>query len=120
MTERMIYTGNAATDGIERRGWVVGHFMPPGDPRHSDEVEIRWAVHPKGEQRAEWVTGETRSSVLMLISGRFRVELPERSVLLAEPGDYVVFHRVDHSWRAEEPSIVLGMRWPSIPGYALP
>jgi hypothetical protein len=56
----------------------------------------------------------------LLISGKFRVELPERSVLLAKQGDYVVFHGVDHSWHAEKDSVVLTVRWPSIPGYAVP
>ncbi|MET9017469.1 signal peptidase I, partial [Streptomyces olivaceoviridis] len=42
-----------------------------------------------------------------------------RSVLLEEQGDYVVWGRgVDHSWFAEEESVVLTVRWPSVPGYA--
>ena len=56
--------------------------------------------------------------MLLLISGRFRVDLPGRSVLLAQQGDYVVFHGVSHSWYAEEASVVLAVRWPSVPGYA--
>jgi len=56
---------------------------------------------------------------VLLISGRFRLEFLGRSVLLARQGDYVVFHRVSHSWHAEEASVVLVVRWPSIPGYAI-
>lgn len=56
----------------------------------------------------------------MLISGRFRVELPGQDVLLARQGDYVVFHGMGHSWEAVEESVVLSIRWPSIPGYAVP
>lgn len=56
----------------------------------------------------------------LLVSGRFRVEFPERSVVLTERGDYVVFHGVDHSWFAEEESVILGIRWPSVPGYSTP
>jgi hypothetical protein len=48
------------------------------------------------------------------------VELPERSVLLTRQGDYVVFHGIGHSWHAEEESVVMSVRWPSIPGYAAP
>ena len=44
------------------------------------------AIHPKGDQRSQWVAGEKRSALLLLVSGRFRVELPERTVLLAEQG----------------------------------
>lgn len=115
-----IYVGNAAADAPLDRGWLLGHFKPAGDARHSDDVEIKWAIHPQGDQRRQWVAGEKRSALLLLISGRFRVELPERRVLLAQQGDYVVFHGVSHSWHAEEASVVLAVRWPSIPGYAIP
>ena len=35
-------------------------------------------------------------------------------------GDYVLFDGVSHSWQAEEASVVLSVRWPSVPGYAAP
>lgn len=112
--------GNAGADAAADRGWLLGHFKPADDIRHSDEVEIKWGVHPPGDRRAQWVTGERRTAMLMLISGRFRVELPGRDVLLAKQGDYVVFHGIGHSWEAEEESVLLTVRWPSIPGYAVP
>ncbi|WP_061297668.1 hypothetical protein [Herbidospora cretacea] len=120
MTER-VYVGNANADALLDRGWLLGHFQPSGDPRHSDEVEIKWGVHPKGEERAEWVTGESRTAMIVLISGRFRMELRDRSVVLEKQGDYLVWgHGVDHSWVAEEESVVLTVRWPSVPGYQAP
>jgi hypothetical protein len=113
-----IYIGNAGADGALNAGWLVGHFHSPDDPRHSDEVEVKWGVHPAGEQRAEWVRGESRRTVAVLVSGRFRLLFPDRDALLAEPGDYVVWGRgVDHAWVAEEESVVLIVRWPSVPGY---
>jgi hypothetical protein len=114
-----IYTGNAVVDAGDRRGWLLGHFMPVGDPRHSDDLEVKWAIHPQGEHRQEWVSDERRTTVLILISGRFRVELPGQSVLLSHQGDYVVFHGIGHSWHAEQDSVVLAVRWPSLPGYQL-
>jgi hypothetical protein len=114
-----IYVGSAAQDALANRGWLLGHFMPEGDLRHSTDVEIKWGAHPRGDERATWVTGETRTAVIVLVSGRFRLNFRDRNVLLAEPGDYVVFSGVDHSWYAEEESIILGVRWPSIPGYAV-
>src|SRR5436305_592530 len=69
MTENL-YLGNAAADGPANRGWLLGHFMPAGDIRHSDDVEIKWGVHPKGEERGQWVTTEERTSLHVLISGR--------------------------------------------------
>ncbi|RSN08477.1 signal peptidase I [Nonomuraea sp. WAC 01424] len=116
-----VYVGNANIDAAGDRGWLLGHFKPLGDPRHSEEVEIKWGVHPAGDERAQWVRGEARTALLVLISGRFRVELPGRSVLLAEPGDYVLWGKgVDHSWVAEQESVVLTVRWPSVPGYRVP
>jgi len=100
------------------RGWLLGHFMPPDDLRNSAAVEIKWGVHPPGDERAEWVTGETRTALILLVSGRFRLDFPHRSVMLGEQGDYVVFEGIDHSWYAEEESVIVGIRWPSIPGYA--
>ncbi|MFZ3500551.1 signal peptidase I [Streptomyces sp. 5.8] len=113
-----VYTGKAAPDAAVDRGWLLGHFKEPGDPRHSEDVEMKWGVHPKGDERAQWVRGESRTALQVLISGRFRLEFPGRSVVLAEQGDYVVWGRgVDHSWYAEEDSVVLTVRWPSLPGY---
>ena len=117
MNERC-YVGNASADASDHRGWLLGHFRAEGDARHSDDVEIKWAVHARGDRRAEWVQNEVRSALLLLISGRFRVDLPGRSVLLAEQGDYVTFSGVGHSWVAEDDSIVVAVRWPSIPGYS--
>ena len=114
-----VYVGNAGKDASLDRGWLLGHFKDVGDPRHSESVEIKWGVHPCADERSQWVRGEKRTALLVLISGRFRVELPGRSVLLQEQGDYVVWgHGVDHSWFAEEESVVLTVRWPSAPGYA--
>ncbi|MEU6407115.1 signal peptidase I [Streptomyces sp. NPDC046985] len=116
--EDSVYVGRAGRDAALDRGWLLGHFKAPGDPRHSDAVEIKWGVHPRGERRARWVTGEVRTALLVLVSGRFRMEFPGREVLLAEQGDYVVWGRgVDHSWVAEEDSVVLTVRWPSVTGY---
>jgi hypothetical protein len=117
MTEAC-YVGNAGTDAHVDRGWLLGHFRPAGDARHSDDVEIKWGIHPAGDQRPQWVRDEKRSALVLLISGRFQVELPRRSVLLAQQGDYVVFHNLSHSCHAKEDSVVLVIRWPSVPGYA--
>lgn len=115
-----VYVGRAGEDAAGDRGWLLGHFKAVGDLRHSDDVEIKWGVHPRGDQRAVWAREERRTAFLILISGRFRLDFPGDSVVLAEQGDYVVWAKgVDHSWYAEEESIVLTVRWPSIPGYAV-
>lgn len=116
-----VYVGKAGPDAAMDRGWLLGHFKPEGDARHSTAVEIKWGVHTRGEQRARWTQGDTRTALLVLISGRFRLMFPEGDVVLAEQGDYVVWGPgVDHSWRAEDDAVVLTVRWPSTPGHAVP
>ncbi|WBB81160.1 signal peptidase I [Micromonospora sp. WMMD882] len=113
-----VYVGNAGPDGAGNGGWLLGHFMADGDVRHSAEVEVKWGVHAAGEARARWATDERRTALLVLVSGAFRVELPDRTVLLRRPGDYLVWGRgVDHSWYAERDSVLVTVRWPSVPGY---
>ena len=116
-----VYTGRAGSDGAANQGWLLGHFMPPGDLRHSTDVEIKWGVHPPGERRAAWATGEVRTALLVLIRGQFDIELRDRTVLLREPGDYVVWGPgEDHSWQAGPvESVVVTVRWPSLPGWRL-
>ncbi|MFG2596458.1 signal peptidase I [Streptomyces sp. NPDC048462] len=115
-----VYVGRAGEDAALDRGWLLGHFKDAADPRHSEAVEVKWGVHPPGDECKQWVRGEERTALLVLISGRFHVQLPGRTVLLEEQGDYVVWgHGVDHSWFAEEESVVLTVRWPSVPGYAV-
>jgi quercetin dioxygenase-like cupin family protein len=108
-------TGNAATDGIDHRGWIVGHFMESDDIRMSKDVEIKWGSHPAGEERSDWQTDEYRTTVLLLISGRFRLKLSVDSYLLQNQGDYAIWGPgIDHSWKAEEDSLVITIRLPSL------
>jgi hypothetical protein len=113
-------TGNAADDGAARRGWIVGHFIDEDPLRRSDDVEVKWALHSAGEARGQWVTGETRTAVVVLVSGRFRVSFAledgseREEVVLARQGDYVVWTPgTDHTWLAEEDTVVITIRWPS-------
>jgi hypothetical protein len=106
--------GNAPVDGAERRGWLVGAFMDAADVRMSKEVEVKWGIHPAGDRREAWFEQEDRTTVLMLVSGRFRIDLPVGTALLYEQGDYAAWGPgIGHSWRAEEDSVVVTIRWPS-------
>jgi quercetin dioxygenase-like cupin family protein len=111
-------TGNAADESTDYRGWLLGHFIDPADgaARKTSAVEVKWGIHPIGEKRAEWSTDEKRSTVVILISGRFRVDLSVGSVMLQRQGDYLTWGPgIDHTWQAEEDSIVITVRWPSVP-----
>ncbi|WP_336207964.1 hypothetical protein [Nonomuraea sp. LPB2021202275-12-8] len=56
-----VYVGNADRDGAGDDGWLLGHFRPDGDVKHSQDVEIKWGVHARGDERARWVVGERRT-----------------------------------------------------------
>src|SRR5438105_4864555 len=47
------YFGNAAVDQVRGTGWFVGQFVPPEiGLRHQTDVELKWAIHPDGDRRA--------------------------------------------------------------------
>ena len=68
------HRGNAAEDGRETRGWILGHFVNPAEcVRASRDVEVKWAVHPAaageffqagvGDQSAAATAGDTAAAV---------------------------------------------------------
>lgn len=115
------HSGNAGEDGIEHRGWLLGHFIDPDKDglRSTPALEVKWGIHPEGDRRAEWTTGEQRTTLLLLVEGRFRLDLRsgghDDTVTLSRRGDYVLWGPgTDHSWQAELDSVVITVRWPSL------
>ena len=109
--------GNAAVDGQRYRGWLLGHFFGDrGDVRAQEAVEVKWGVHPAGDRRQAWHADERRTTCLLLVRGRFRIELSVGAFVLDREGDYAVWGPgIGHAWYAEEDSVVITVRWPSIP-----
>ena len=112
-----VYFGNANADGAEYRGWFIGQFIRSDiDLRTTNDVEVKWRVHPSGDAR-EWGVNRAATSLGLLIEGRFRYTFPDREVVLRERGDYVIWApEVPHRWMAEIDSVILTVRWPSLPG----
>jgi hypothetical protein len=110
------YVGNAAIDGEEYRGWLIGHFIDSSDGvRASEAVEVKWGTHAAGERRDAWHTDEQRTTVLLLVKGRFRLDLSVGNFVLQKEGDYAVWGPgIDHSWHAEEDTVIITIRWPSV------
>jgi hypothetical protein len=74
----------------------------------------RRGIHPNGEGRDAWATDEERTTLLILNRGRFRLDLSVASITLEQEGDHAVWGPgIDHSWRAEEDSTVITVRWPT-------
>ncbi len=116
-----IYVGNAATENLN--GWFIGQFIPPElGPRHQTDVELKWGIHPAGETRAQsWVRYKKATTVSILIQGIFQIHLRAdgeiKEVLLQKQGDYVTMPPgVDHIWAAITDSVVMSVRFPSLPG----
>jgi hypothetical protein len=113
--------GNAVEDGSSHRQWFLGPYVDdPAGLRRTDHLEIKWGVHPAGQGRAEWARGGGSRTISILVRGRFRLEFrdpgdPGRTTrfLLAREGDYLVWApEVEHTWVAEEDSVVVTVRWP--------
>jgi glyoxylate utilization-related uncharacterized protein len=110
--------GNAAEDTQDDRGWLLGHFVDPAKGvRHSPDVEVKWGIHPAGDKRAGWTADDTRTTLLLLVQGEFRIDLTEGSRVLSRQGDYALWGPgIDHSWEALADSVVITVRWPSAAG----
>lgn len=109
--------GNAAQDGGDTRGWILGHFIDPAEGvRSTKDLEVKWGVHQAGEKRPEWTNDDQRTTMLLHVEGHFRLHLTEGTVDLAEQGDYAVWGPgIDHSWEAVTDAVVITIRWPSAP-----
>jgi hypothetical protein len=110
-----IQVGNAEIDAV--KGWFVGGSVDEKlGLRHTYDVELKWSNHKAGEERPDWVTNEVRTAVAILISGKYEVMFRDQSVTLAKQGDFVMWGKGhDHKGRALEDSLLLTVRWPSIP-----
>ncbi len=111
-----VVAGNAAGHP-ETQGWFVGHFMGDEHPLQTADLEVKWSVYEGGEARAGWGANRAATTLAVLVRGRFRLEFPGRVVWLEREGDFARWRPgVPHFWQAAGPTVVLTMRWPSLPG----
>ena len=121
--------GNAADAGAASRGWFVGDLVawaasrgespPTATFRQSTHLQVKWSVHPPGDERVGWAEPDANVTLNVLVDGEARVEFrdiggAERSVPLAQRGDYVLWHgpTYAHWWRTEGGCTLLTVRWP--------
>lgn len=119
--DKLVYTGDADVDAPLDHGWLIGHFKPAADLRHTGAFEVKWGRHRAGDRRTEWVRGDQRLTVQVLVSGRWVLDFEHggdaRTVVLETPGAYVVWEGVDHTWHATADTLIVTVRAPSIAGY---
>lgn len=84
----------------------------PHEALHSRKVELKWAHHGAGESRDAWAEGSGDNSISILVRGRFVIVFEDREVLLENEGDFVLWSGEErHTWRAEEDSTIITVRW---------
>lgn len=110
-----IQSGNVEIDSSDTRGWLIGSFIEEGlGLRHSDDIELKWGILKAGDTRDQWVTGETRTTIGILISGEFTMDFRGGSMTFSKPGDYVMWGPgTDHKWTSPAETVWLTIRWPS-------
>ena len=108
---------SAGLRGRDTRGWFLGQFIPgQANPLRSSDLEVKWFTHAKGETRERWSPASPVRTLNILVRGRFVLLFPDHEVLLQKEGDFVQFGPgIAHSFRSEAESLVLTVRWPSIP-----
>lgn len=126
-----ITSGNAKKDGAEFRFWFVGRIEEwcktidlPYDAertglRNTGDIEIKWGIYGKDEVRNLWAPCSDKTAMSILIRGDFTFEFREaddhsksRAVRLKAEGDYVIWREdVEHTWRMDEDSEILTIRW---------
>jgi hypothetical protein len=115
-----IVSGNLDTEVSshpETKGWFVGSFMDKYPDFKSDEVELKWAKHAKGDIKPGLLADSTTKTFVILIGGTFVVRFPDINTesLLSKQGDFVFYDASykRHEAEALEDSLLLVVRWPS-------
>jgi hypothetical protein len=114
-----IEIGNVNTKANGQRNWIIGHFIESSSPFHSQDFEVKWSKLSKGEAKSQVGSNGIAKTLAILAYGKQQINFPATNdvALLANEGDYVFFESgVEHSWEALEDTLLITIRWPSIPG----
>jgi len=115
-----IKSGNFNDIVKNRKGnpWVIGHFIEEDSLLKSSDIEIKWAFHHKGDSKSKIVSNIHAKTLCFLIRGRVSLIFPDcnQNVSLKKEGDFRVWDGgVNHTWEVLEDSLIITVRWPSIP-----
>lgn len=96
---------------IPADGWWANFVDSSKGVRATEDVEVKWARYPAEDKRSEWTSGDQRTTLVMLISGEFRVDVMGGSTTMTRQGDYVMWGPgVDNAWETSKDSLVLTVR----------
>lgn len=125
-----VINDNAHRDQAAFRGWLIGDLSawrgeeihPGGDLRSTRAVEVKWGVLRRGEQQpGGWASACECVTLSLLLRGQFTLFLrdaqsPQEEIAheMQKEGDYLLWgEQVEHTWRADQDSIILAARWPA-------
>jgi hypothetical protein len=115
MNKKEILSGNIQELAANHRGWFMGHFIEGGSPLKTGAVEVKWGEHWRGEAKELQEGNQSAKSLAILIRGKFIFFFPGKELVLEKEGDFVFYDEgVDHGWKAQEDSLILTIRWPSV------
>ena len=101
----------------ETKGWIIGHFMNSQPFFKTDDFEVKWSVHSKGDVKQGAIAKSSAKTLVILIKGKISIKFSElnKKVLLTKVCDYVAYdaYEVLHSSESLEDTTILVVRWPS-------
>lgn len=107
-----------AKEDRDHKQWLVGPFMPTGNPLNDPHTEVKFADHKKGEGRPESQASasDTHHSMSILFRGKLTLHFWQNDqwvpVTLQEPGEYALWQRgALHWWQADEDTTLITIRW---------
>jgi hypothetical protein len=100
---------DARAVGRENGQWCLSKFVTDqeGVPL-TNEFEVKWSIHPKGDKRAEWSQGTVGSGLVIALKGKiriyFRPDGPDKETFAnLHPGEAVFWENtVAHRWEVLE------------------
>ncbi len=111
-----IISGNFKDIIDKKRGWVMGHFMESNSPFKTSDFEVKWGLHHKDDSKDSSGTNTKSKTLSVLIRGKISLKFSNEEIILDKEGDYVYWGGgISHTWLALEESLILTIRWPSIP-----
>ncbi len=117
---KKIVTGNFDQENAshpETKGWFLGCFMTKYPEFLSDDVEMKWAKHKKGDIKPGFLAATTTKTFVILIDGKLVIRYPElhETANLSALGDFVFYDasQTSHEAEALEDSLLLVIRYPS-------
>lgn len=113
-----IIKGNLNQNDPKRRGWFAGNFMDEGSPFKTDAFELQWRKLKAGEEKTALGTQKVAKTIGILVYGKFEFSFPDvnKKITIEKEGDFVYYDAgVTHSWKVLEDTLLVSIRWPSIP-----